>query len=185
MSDNDPIDFTSPQFDAAKALADSNAAKRLPCPNAKTFNNLDQYFQKTFKKQVPIHQRTTTIDRQFTEQQKIACLKPVRESNRQHTNVLSKMNRESGPLTLLSNRLGKRVRILIRRRKVGPLLSQFAWLNALLAAFDKHLNLVIYDVDEMIRIKHVKSTGITFDKRERHSKQLFVRGDNVIIVSLN
>lgn len=189
MNVNDPLDFTSPHFNASKALTDKDASQRLPCPNAKTFNNLDEYYKKTFQRQIPIGQRSSSfkIDRQFTEEQKAACLKPVATSdgNDHLTNVLTNMKREVGPLTLLSNCLGKRIKVLIRRRKVGPLLSQFAWLSALLIAFDKHFNLVIYDVDETIRIKRVTSTQTTFETKERHSKKLFVRGDNVILVSLN
>lgn len=182
------FDFTGESFDAQAVLRDKERGlKGLPCPTAKTFNNLDEYSKKTFKKTAAISQRRDAQpERKFTSEQVAACVKPERVIRDQKT-VLTSMQSQSGPLQLLTRSLGHRIRIRIRRRKAGPPGSQFASLTGLLVAFDKHFNLILSDVDEVISLMSHKSPGMRQEcvqRKDRHVSRLFVRGDSVVIVSL-
>ena len=182
--DNEKLNFLSPQFDASVALTEASCTARLPCPNAKTFNNIDEYFNKTFKKQPDDKSQITHDDngvpvRKFTQEQIASVVKPKVEW-KDPGNVLTLMKCQNGPMSVLQQCVGKRIRVLLRRRKLGDSGNHFAWLSALLIAYDKHMNLVIYDVDEIIGL-HRKMTNDS--ALAKHSKKLFVRGDNIIIIS--
>lgn len=182
------FDFIGESFDAEAVLRNrEKGLKCLPCPNAKTFNNLNEYSNKTFKKTATGSQhREPEPQRKFTAEQVAACVRPERVVREQKT-VLNQMQTQSGPLQLLSRSIGLRIRIQIRRRKAGPPGSQFACLTGMLVAFDKHFNLILSDVDEVIRLMSHKETGVAqqcIQQKERHVSRLFVRGDSVVIVSL-
>lgn len=184
------FDFVGESFEAGAVLRDrEKALKRLPCPNAKTFNNLNEYSNKTFKKTATVSQcRQPLPERKFTAEQVAATVRPepvVREV----PTVLSRMRSQTGPLQLLTRSIGLRIRVRIRRRKAGPPGSQFACLTGQLVAFDKHFNLILSDVDEHIRFRlmsHQQSdvTEQSMRQTDRHHSRLFVRGDSVVIVSL-
>lgn len=181
-------DFTAETFDASIALHDrENGLKSLPCPNAKTFNNLDEYSNKTFKKTPVLNQRREPEpERKFTAEQVAACARPERPEREVKT-VLTRMQSATGPLHLLTRSMGLRIMVRIRRRKAGPPGAQFACLTGLLVAFDKHFNLILRDVDEVIRLMSHKDQGVRQEcihQKERHVNRLFVRGDSVVIVSL-
>ena len=182
------FDFMGESFDPEAVLRDrEKGLKGLPCPNAKTFNNLNEYSNKTFKKTATVSQRREAEpERKFTAEQVAACVRPERVVREQKT-VLTRMQSQTGPLQLLSRSLGLRIRIRIRRRKAGPPGSQFACLTGLLIAFDKHFNLILSDVDEVISLMSHKRPGVAQEcvqQKDRHVSRLFVRGDSVLIVSL-
>ena len=179
----DKLDFTGPLFDPVFALQNTKQAlQSLPCKNAKTFNNLDEYHKKTFVRNVnnPKEEPVGEPERKFTQQQIDACSKPSKFKWKDPPDIVSKMDKSTGPLSLLKNCLGQRVRLSIRRRKFGPQLSQCEEVFGQLVAFDRHLNLILLDVDRVINIKR---KGGTIEKRERHTNQLFLRGDNIIYVA--
>lgn len=185
---DEKFDFTGESFDAGAALCDrEKGVKSLPCPNAKTFNNLNEYSNKTFKKaQTQSQRRDAEPERRFTAEQVAACVRPE-PVQRQVQTVLTRMQSTTGPMHLLTRCMGLRISIRIRRRKAGPPGSQFACVTGLLVAFDKHLNLILRDVDEVISLMSHKQPGLMqqcIHQKERHVSRLFVRGDSVVIVSL-
>ncbi|RWS13035.1 U7 snRNA-associated Sm-like protein LSm11 [Dinothrombium tinctorium] len=177
---HDSLNFESEQFDALKALHAEDQQLMIPVPNAKVFNNLDEYSRKSFgNASIAVHSSQSSLKREsfrrlFTaEQMATVSTKTWKEP----PNVLSKMQQRIGPLSLLTKCLNKRTKVLIRRRRRTENESErFFWLTALLIAFDKHFNLVLYDVDEKCESK--------CDLTERHFNKLFVRGDNVVLVCL-
>jgi small nuclear ribonucleoprotein (snRNP)-like protein len=227
---NDPriLDFTSTKFNASVALSPENRRNlKLPVPNAKTFNNIAEYSNKTFGRKTSNSNAVTAapIERKFTAEQIAAVAKPEPKKKEINTvltrmicslNVIQKDDKEDvkdrqitidelemttndtpkspsghkscGPIHLLHEAQGKRVRILIRRRKFGPSDSQFSWMTALLIAFDKHHNVILHDVDEFISKKSSVMTTLHEDdkeKRKRHIKRVFLRGDNIQIISID
>jgi len=180
------LDFTSSAFDPVEALSNYlTAIKFLPCPNVKTFNNLDEYSKKTFKRQEdqPCEVPGAQPRRQFTAEQRAACANRIRSAQPSST-VLTRMENVSGPLDLFHRAKGLRIKLLIRRKKGGPEDSQFSWLSALLIAFDKHFNLILNDVDEVISVHRDRLlSNDSRQQRHRHCHRLFVRGDSVVIVS--
>jgi len=196
MSDTNPsLDLTSKNFDASTALGDHKTRQEvlslLPCPSAKTFNNLNEYSIKTFKKDVcPVTPSSLPLQRQFTQEQ-VDAVKAVKK-RKPMSNVLTRMQclvKCCGPMHVLHQSIGRRILILIRRRKFGPPDSQFSWLSALLVAFDRHQNLVLHDVLETVsKLRPKSETRLQSEqekgRRKRHFKRLFVRGDSIQVVSM-
>lgn len=176
----DKLDFTSSKFDPQFALENVNESlTRLPCKNAKVFNNLDEYYKKTFVKSFPAAKQKEVFvepDRKFTAQQIEACKRPINSNWKESPDVLKRMHQAMGPLSLLKKLLGQRIKLSIRRRKLGPVSSHFEQVLGQLVSFDKHLNLILLDVDRVVLLGKEK-------KKERHCDQLFLRGDNIIFVS--
>ena len=172
------LDFTGPLFDPDYALqTPDHALQTIPCKNAKTFNNLDEYYKKTFVKNVtnlkPQEVVVVEPDRKFTEQQIESCKR--KNTWKDPPDVLNRMRKAMGPLSLLNKSLGQKVDVFIRRRKLGPVSSHYEKVCGLLLAFDKHVNVILQDVDRTVIIND--------QKRERHSNKLFIRGDNIIYVA--
>lgn len=193
----DPYDFVSESFDAVLCLKNPRVAlPKLPYPNAKIFNNLDEYYKKTFKRSQSMTGKKLSLaapeysmpDRKFTAQQISECsLNKIKYNQskkefKEPKNVLT-IN-STGPQSLLSKCMGKRIRLMIRRRRGGPLLSQFSWISCLLVSYDKHFNLIVFDSDEVIQYKKGHSDNCCIQKLERHSSKLFIRGDNLVLISL-
>jgi len=80
-----------------------------------------------------------------------------------------------GPLSVLRNLFNekKRIRVLIRgKKKVKCQISGYV------KAFDKHCNMILFDV--------YKAKSLEFRPKSssrRYMKQLFIRGENVAVVS--
>lgn len=177
--DKSKLDFTSSKFDPNVALQNVNEALAcLPCKNAKTFNNLDEYYKKTFVKSVVTSKQKQVIvepDRKFTPQQIEACKRPSNSNWKESPDVINRMSKAVGPLSLLKKLLGQRIKLSIRRRKIGPVNSHYEQVSGQLVSFDKHLNLILLDVDRVVLMGK--------EKKERHCDQLFLRGDNIIYVT--
>ena len=179
----------------------SNLLVQIPVPEARVFNNLAEYYSRTFaKKKQEEHKPppSTVMDQQQMSATKRPLQpppepgpsKPRRGPKRDSRSVLDKMaEQQQGPLSLLYRAMTSdslRVRILVRRRKAKPLRTErFSWINGHLAAFDKHLNLALreaveeYDHQLLEDNNEVVVVGV-----RKHTPQLFVRGDTVVLVSL-
>lgn len=178
----DKLNFMGHRFDPAFALQNpEHASSCLPCKNAKTFNNLDEYHKKTFARNVCVTKQQqqpeamVEPDRAFTMQQTEACKRPCNSKWKDPLDVINRMTKDAGPLSLLTKFLGQRIKLSIRRRKLGPVSSRCEQVSGQLVAFDKHLNLILLDVDRVISIGE--------EKRHRHSSQIFMRGDSIIYVT--
>ena len=210
--DEDPciIDLTSRKFNPKAALSSSHRQQVLsclPCPSAKTFNNIAEYSSKTFGKKAVSKSSVTDVplERKFTQEQIEAC-RPRERKVREYTTVLTRMKcpnqvvsypeekkeplkegntTSCGPMHVLHESVGKRIKVLIRRRKFGPKDCQFSWLTAQLIAFDKHHNLILNDIDEVVTKCSSTTTFEDQEKltRKRHLKRMFLRGDSVQIIS--
>ena len=174
------FDFTSEYFRAEDALANPvESLTRLPEPRAKLFNNISEYANKTFKKSAieactkksKVDLSQPVIERKFTQEQ-INALVPTKKP-KQPENILTLMAKAEGPLALLKKSVGQTVRILVMKNKSSHKSRlKVSWMSARLIAFDKHFNLILHDVIELV-------PETTQDVCDR----LFLRGDNVIAVA--
>lgn len=85
----------------------------------------------------------------------------------------------SGPFSHLKSRMGKTVKVIIRRRRKVPFISRIIEYKGRLIIFDKHMNLHLGDVIESFT--YLKQ-GKTF-KRARHRESIVLRGDNIILIA--
>ena len=175
-------DLQSESFDAHSSLASDTSVVQLPVPNAHTFNNIDEYFNKSFNKLKPLQSKKSskalpTIERTL----KVELCASSRPKRQELPTVLTRMKGAlRGPNNLLLKCLNKRIKVMIRRRKGVKLFSErFGWVSGLLIAFDKHYNLCMTDVDE--KYQRLDQNNETIDIFN-HIKQLFIRGDNVVLI---
>lgn len=191
----DEIRLDSENFDAKKALlSDFNVI--LPCPNAKTFNNLAEYFSKTFGKNKNDKQLLDAAKCEIpilsAKERFAKFIKPKLEdepssiqsvSKKKLSTVLSKMDDAEfkGPISLLHKSLNCRVKVFVRRRKHDNFgTARFAWLSGLLIVFDKHFNLVLSDVEESFKTLNQERQEVEVLNK---TNKLFVRGACVLLVS--
>mmetsp|Transcript_3429 Transcript_3429/g.4666 ORF Transcript_3429/g.4666 Transcript_3429/m.4666 type:complete len:141 (-) Transcript_3429:248-670(-) len=97
--------------------------------------------------------------------------------NRNEAKEAQKEGRIYGPLSVLRNLFieKKRARVLIRgvkRVKVK--------VTGYLRAFDKHCNMILFDVLETSALRLAETP-----LKSRHMNQLFIRGENVVVVSVD
>lgn len=178
--DSKRFDFTSEHFRAQDALSHpAEGLNNLPEPRAKLFNNISEYANKTFKKsaiEACSKKSNSTlsqpvIERKFTQEQ-IDALVPTKKP-KEPENVLTLMDKVEGPLALLKRSLGQTVRILVMKKKSSQASRlRVSWVSARLIAFDKHFNLILHNVIEVI-------PSVSQEACDR----LFLRGDSVIAVS--
>ena len=176
-------DLESEAFDAQTSLSSGVDQVVIPVPNAHTFNNIEEYFSKSFGKmnaskhlpsisgsKVPVIERTLKL---------IPCTSV--HPRRELPTILTRMRGAvSGPNSLLLKSLNKRIKVLIRRRKSVKLFSErFGWITGLLIAFDKHHNLCMTDVDE--KYQKLDQNNEIKDVNN-YVKQLFIRGDNIVLI---
>jgi small nuclear ribonucleoprotein (snRNP)-like protein len=83
--------------------------------------------------------------------------------------------RKEGPLALLKKLFAERHRVRIVLRRTHGIRGHC---DGLLLAFDKHCNMVLLDVDETYREQGDHHGRV----RQRHLKQVFVRGEHVVLV---
>jgi small nuclear ribonucleoprotein (snRNP)-like protein len=177
-------DLESETFDAKSSLLNDEIQVLLPIPNAQTFNNIDEYYMKTFgkintEKQLPSNSKQSLepIERTLKIVESVSIHK-----RKELQTVLTKMRPTKGPNFLLYRALNNRIKVMIRRRKKVELFSnRFGYINGLLIAFDKHYNLALTDCDETYSTINQNKEKVDVIN---HIKQLFIRGDNVVLISL-
>lgn len=176
-------DLESETFDAKTCLLEDEMRVIIPIPNARTFNNIDEYYSKTFskinaEKQLP----SNSCEKLEPFQRTLQIVESVSTHKRRELQtVLTKMRQTNGPYFLLYKSLNNRIKVLIRRRRKVQLFSgRFGWISGLLIAFDKHYNLAMTDVDETYSQINKNNQKVDVNN---HIKQLFVRGDNVVLIS--
>lgn len=177
---NPKLSFESEEFDPHLVLfAAADVNIHLPVPEAKAFNNLAEYYQKTFPNKNPANKKLASTEPTLPLKRNLPMPEPV--PRKELPNVLTKMvDAQHGPLSILYRSINRTVRVLIRRKRACPIRSeQFAWTIGLLVAFDKHLNLSLGNAIEQYQHHH---KGIAINIR-KNMKSVFIRGDNVILVT--
>lgn len=109
------------------------------------------------------------------------CPGLVTRKRKQQLDVFTKIDQikpETGPINVLKNRLNQHIKVLIRRRRKVPYISRVIEYKGELVLFDKHMNLYLKDVIESFTF----SLSGRLHRRARHRDNLFLRGDNVILV---
>jgi len=114
----------------------------------------------------------------FREPVPIACVAESFRTDLTHEEQRDLMEQSLlfGPMSVLRNLFQKKKRVRVLIRGAAQIKSH---LTGLLRAFDKHCNLILIDVHETRR-KTATNEGSTPVKYRR---QLFVRGENVVVVS--
>ena len=189
MSDSDlnqqkvDLFLDSEEFDPNLALfGGENYSVQVPVPEAKVFNNLAEYYSKTFpKKSESSAKESHTNVARFSKW----TSRGVDNTEKRAYNPISvfdKMKLSKGPISILYCSLNNQIKVLVRRRKNCFLREErFCWINGTLLAFDKHFNLALKDVCE--QFTHRDNVKETIVKIKKLSNQLFIRGDNIILVS--
>ncbi|CAI8026130.1 Small nuclear ribonucleoprotein Sm D-like protein [Geodia barretti] len=212
QQDNSPdpsLDFLSSQFSAEKALVTSPSKIQLPYPEVQPCDNLEQYasvVRGTSRK--PPSQSAACSRGQLQEQpRKQGARAAVPLSSRQRLvrtvkSVISTMESPtSGPLCLVQRCREERVRVKVVVRHCAGVRGEC---EGTVLAFDQHLNLVLGDVSERFSpLRTVANGGLqprSQRRRQRHKTtpaqepaqdggqyrhldKLFVRGDNVVLLS--
>lgn len=193
--------------EALKCLRDE-AIATIPMENIKACNNLDEYFVKSTlnsqKKHKASHGKEArssrpfrssfssepfavplerNIDKILKKTDSTDCEPESTSSSRKiNSDVFSKADQieaKSGPIVVLKERMGKTVKVLIRRRRKVPFISRVLEYKGTLVLFDKHMNLYLKNVIESFSY----TIGEKLLKRARHRDSLMIRGDNIIVVS--
>ena len=170
---------------------------KIPVPEARVFNNLDEYYKSSFQKKIQIEGKNQPKNPANLYERNVAFFhkensnstETPRRRSRELTDVIKKMEQaKKGPLSLLYDSMDKIVKILIRRRKACLLRDErFSWLTGRLIAFDKHFNLVIDDALETYRHQTKSSSMDNSNKTtiriiNKQSKQMVIRGDNIVFI---
>lgn len=188
------LNFESECFNALQVLTVEEKLIKLPVEKAKLFQNLVEYENKSFPKKSNI-----LLKSEKKEETKEEVKKPrempysggyelpfVSKPRKELKNVLTKMYDNDGPISLLSKCLNKRIRVILRRRKLTiDNCDTFATLFGHLVAFDRHFNIILKDVQEFVKIlnqDNLKSKNAF--PRERSLKFIFIRGANVVLISM-
>lgn len=199
------------QDDFLRCLRDE-ADVILPTPNAKACNNLDEYLYKSTCGSSKVRNSTTQDAAAISSKQQSSSKKTqsepfavplvrnfdrilkktddllgecpglVTRKRKQKSDVFSRLDQiqsASGPINVLKNRLNQYIKVLIRRRRKVPYISRVIEYKGELALFDKHMNLFMKDVIESFTY----SLDGKIHKRARHRDSLFIRGDNIILVT--
>ncbi|KAJ0408980.1 hypothetical protein P43SY_002859 [Pythium insidiosum] len=201
---DDPLDFRSPAFDALQALS-AGSLRPLVSDGVFPLDNIHKC-RRLLPASDPHHQSTVLGTAQASDkrrQQQQQATKPAKsDASAAPKPTLFETLADTyldGPFTVLRRCFleRKRVRVVVRRvNSVRGVCAGF------LKAFDKHMNLVLLDVTEIV-IPHgiyerrdraaaqqepVELFSVADDARNRtftvkqYSKQLFVRGDNIVMV---
>lgn len=198
------LDFSSPNFDPVAALAasDDNAvAKANPwflMQGGPILDHVDQ-FRTHLPSCDPLRRLPVVASRKRgREENSSADSRPKKLS----AFAALAADHEKGPLSLLHTAFVKRHRVRVVIRYVNGIRGT---LTGYLLAFDKHFNMLLRDVDEVYSPRNVSTapslsnverelqrrqsaTTVSnlgngeWSVRQRHMKQMMVRGDNVVIV---
>ncbi|CAH0385755.1 unnamed protein product [Bemisia tabaci] len=217
-NEEDKTDFTSPKFNALTALYSRNV--RLPNPRAPALDNMSRFLPSTSGVMIrppPVKKKTEAPPenpenapstssalpaRRFLPHQMpiIVPRKPLR-------NVLTRMEEcTEGPLSFIRDCMKRKIRVKVFNRNHTGIRG---YCEAFIAAFDKHLNLALVDVQECwTRKKRRKTTalaGLTLVENrhphmripririisstskvetcQRYVPQLLMRGEQVVMVA--
>ena len=183
------MDFLSDDFNPELVLQMPEDAIELPVPNAKIFNNLDEYALKSFPSKKPsataagaeskqtdldILRRQHEIKERMKGQIEVLSSKKWRNEDREVKTVLNLMECDESGLGKLLN---KRLRIFVRRRRKSKHpCERYACLFGQLMFFDKHWNLILSDVSETMQFVNQSAEGeyeegeLEGDENEEHEK---------------
>lgn len=194
------LDFTSPNFDAEAVLA-SSQQEIVRCnpfvQNSTLLDHIDK-FRSHLPPCDPLH-------RVLVSKRKEAADNSTTVKRPRTLPAFAALAEQSakGPLSLLHNAFQKRLRVRVLIRYVN---SCRGTLTGFLVAFDKHMNMILRDVDEVYTPRHTDESSSTsnverelkrrqraiadssgrsseeWSMRQRHMRQILVRGDNVVIV---
>lgn len=182
--DDDEIKLDSSSMDVNKVLFGHNTRIDLLVPDAKVFNNLSEYYRHTFPKKHEIDVKPKVeIVRNLPAVPAAPTFHDQPFTRKHYSTVLQKMNdAQNGPLSVLHKCLNASLKILIRRKRVANIREEkFSWIEGTLVAFDKHMNLALVGVKEQYS-RHLAKVNKTI-VINKMIPQLFVRGDNVLLVS--
>lgn len=104
--------------------------------------------------------------------------KPKSELTQTQLKLLEEHDRQHGPMSLLTQAVRGRTKVLISCRNNHKLLAR-------VKAYDRHCNLLLEQVKEMWTERGKKGKGIKRAKgvnRERFVSKMFLRGDSVILI---
>nr|XP_027198403.1 small nuclear ribonucleoprotein Sm D-like protein [Dermatophagoides pteronyssinus] len=202
------ISLDQSDFDPELVLF-GDVSVKIPVPEAKIFNNLDEYYKSSFQKKMSIqesknqpkkpanlYERNVEFFYQKQDESTTTETTSRNRRSRELTDVIKKMEQsQKGPLSLLYQSMDKIIKILIRRRRKSCLLREekFSWLTGRLIAFDKHFNLVIEDAIETYHHQRQQIKSSTIDNKStnnsiqiqiinKQSRQLLIRGDNIVMI---
>ncbi|XP_027198403.2 uncharacterized protein LOC113792687 [Dermatophagoides pteronyssinus] len=203
------ISLDQSDFDPELVLF-GDVSVKIPVSEAKIFNNLDEYYKSSFQKKIAIQESKNqpkkpanlyerNVEFFYQKQDESTTTETTSRRNirsRELTDVIKKMEQsKKGPLSLLYQSMDKIIKILIRRRRKSCLLREekFSWITGRLIAFDKHFNLVIEDAIETYhhqRPRQIKSSTIDNKSTDniqiqiinKQSRQLLIRGDNIVMI---
>ncbi|PSC71977.1 U7 snRNA-associated Sm LSm11 [Micractinium conductrix] len=197
------LNFFSPRFDAARSLA--TAGLLPPVPGARPLDNI---YRCRFM--LPEDHPDFWKDPGRAAKSKEAAEAAVRAQSRVHVVQAQQQRKElkvnpideiaervrKGPLLLLKACYQQRRRVRVVTRHAHGVRGSA---EGTLVAFDKHLNLVLKDAEEsytvLLRVRRVKPPAPGGNGRERvrwvrqqehrrrQLKQVFVRGDSVVLVA--
>jgi small nuclear ribonucleoprotein (snRNP)-like protein len=194
------LDLTSINFDPVAALAasENDVANVNPwIVSGPLLDHIDQ-----FRTQLPECdplRRLPTTNRKRDRESKNASLENSKRPKQLPAFAQLAADYETGPFCVLHTAFVKRQRIRVLIRYVNGIRGT---LTGYLIAFDKHFNMILKDVDEVYspcvsssnlsnveRELRRRQTAVMHNDqqhewsvRERHMKQMMVRGDNVVMV---
>jgi small nuclear ribonucleoprotein (snRNP)-like protein len=194
------LDFTSSSFDPVAALVASENDVRNMNPwitNGPLLDHVDQ-FRTQLPECDPLRRSLTTIRKRDRESDNVSTESSKRPKQLPAFAQLA-ADFEKGPFCVLHTAFVKRQRIRVLIRYVNGIRGT---LTGYLLAFDKHFNMILRDVDEVYspcisssnlsnierELRRRQSAVMNNDEkhewnvRERHMKQMMVRGDNVVLV---
>lgn len=160
----------------------------IPMTNSQTCNSLSDYYNKSFGGKSPRKSNFFELPaRNFAS----ILLDPSKDASEQDRRPKKKrpdvfkkideLDHRSGPLNLLKQSLGKTIKVKVRRRRKAPYISRVIDFKGTLILFDAHLNLLMEDVTESFTYELDNQLLV----RAREKKSFFLRGDNIILISMN
>ena len=203
----DPLDFFSESFDAALALATPGLEPPVrDAPQLDTLAKCRHLLPPEMEESladVPPPARAATRpeavaarERALSRQAALAARERALLSRPPLLPALhAALAATGGPLTLLAGALERQVRVRVVTRHGRGVRGVAV---GFLRAFDRFFNLVLADVEEhyTVRLRSVREgagpdgapgrsrTAHTQEHRRRHLKQVFLRGEHVVLVSL-
>jgi len=197
------VDFFSELFDPLRAL---HELKELPpsLPKVKPFDNLSRcrfllphgdpnYAPSKPKIKVDENIPKYELETKEIDKKRILIKRELREERKKQEQqqpkltVLGEITSKcsSGPMSLLKVCMEQKCRVRVAIRRVAEIRG---YCTGLLRAYDKHVNLVLSNVEEDYTVfESVTSADGTTKKqrvaKKKRSKLLFIKGDNVVYVS--